>query len=625
MKYKILAVLFLSFIITKTFAQAPVNDVCSGALTVPVGINSICVTTKGSTLNATDNNEAGDCITGTERSVWYKFVATQTTTTLTVTGDAGFDPVVSVHNTCGSGTAPAGGTCTDLTGSAGTETLSLTGLTIGTTYFIQIHDFQGDNTAASTFSLCLTVPDPPVLNNTCANATTLVHGANCSFTPGSTINATDENATGDCTASGIGAPQNSVWYKFVATNDTAIVSVQGSFTTSDMVIGALTTCGTTVRPIGGSCTDATTGGGLEQMTLTGLTIGNTYFVQVHDYYAVATNFEICIASPITATGTGGATCATEAPVCTPLAFGASSAGSLAEAGNNYGCLTTQPNPTWFYAQMSSSGTINLNIASTSDIDYAVWGPYTTLTAAKAVCGSLPAPISCGYSTSANENATFTGNAGDVFVILVTNYSGAAQNIALTSVAGSTATLNCSIVLPVKLLNFTAALQSNNSALLQWATSTEINSKDFIIEKSQTGNNWITLGSVAAAGYSSVTKNYSFIDPKPFSGITYYRLKQVDLNSSFEYSDVRTVRTGKSGQIVLTPNPASSGVNIIMDKALTENTIVKIVNNAGQTMASLTMKKGEAQKYISLSGYAKGTYNVVIQNTQISETQKLVLN
>jgi len=144
---------------TITFTTAiapPANDICSGAISLTPG--ATCVGTAGSTAGATDNNETGDCVTGTENSVWYSFVAAATSQVVTVVGAVGFDPVVSAISTCGSATQPTGGTCTNATADAGTETLNLTGLTIGNTYYIQVHDNQGDALSSSTFTICVSLP-----------------------------------------------------------------------------------------------------------------------------------------------------------------------------------------------------------------------------------------------------------------------------------------------------------------------------------------------------------------------------------------------------------------------------------------------------------------------------------
>lgn len=130
------------------------NDKCSDAITLTSNPNT-CVTTTGSTIGARDNNETGDCTTGTEKSVWYRFQAVETTHVVTVDGRSGFNAVVNVINNCGSTTTPSGGGCVNNTFDNGIETLTLTGLTIGNYYLIQIHDYNGDETA-NAFTICVT-------------------------------------------------------------------------------------------------------------------------------------------------------------------------------------------------------------------------------------------------------------------------------------------------------------------------------------------------------------------------------------------------------------------------------------------------------------------------------------
>jgi hypothetical protein len=286
--YLFVLIVLLFGINSKIYAQVPVNDLCSGAITLTPGVT--CITTTGSTTGATDNNETGDCVTGTENAVWYKFVATATTHTITVDGITGFDAVLSVISACGSTTVPAGGACADFSGDGGIETRTLTGLTIGNTYYIQVHEYNGDLTANG-FTICIT--GPPA-NDICSGAITLSSGSTCSATTGSTTGATDNNETGDC----VTGTENAVWYKFVATSTTHTITVDG-ITGFDAVLSVISTCGTTTVPSGGACVDATGDGGIETRTLTGLTIGNTYYIQVHEFYGdqTANGFTICVTAP----------------------------------------------------------------------------------------------------------------------------------------------------------------------------------------------------------------------------------------------------------------------------------------------------------------------------------------
>ena len=129
------------------------NDRCANAFMLTS--NASCTTITGSTVGATDNNETGDCTDGTEEAVWYRFVASETSHTVTVDGAVGFDAVLGVNSACGSATTPTGGACVDATADGGIETRVLTGLTIGNTYYIQVYDYQGDN-FANAFTICVT-------------------------------------------------------------------------------------------------------------------------------------------------------------------------------------------------------------------------------------------------------------------------------------------------------------------------------------------------------------------------------------------------------------------------------------------------------------------------------------
>ncbi len=97
----------------------------------------------------------------------------------------------------------------------------------------------------------------------------------------------------------------------------------------------------------------------------------------------------------------------------------------APSGNNYGCLGSEPNPAWFYVEISQAGNINIALTNSNneDIDFAMWGPFASLPTALSNCGSLNAPIDCSYSTSASETANIPNSSvGQVYLLMITNYS-----------------------------------------------------------------------------------------------------------------------------------------------------------------------------------------------------------
>lgn len=94
-------------------------------------------------------------------------------------------------------------------------------------------------------------------------------------------------------------------------------------------------------------------------------------------------------------------------------------------------------------------------------------------------------------------------------------------------------------LPVRLLDFTGQLR-NNSVVLSWQTASEQNSKTFEIERSCDGITFTRIGVVPAAGISFLSRYYHFTDHGIMPGNNYYRLKQVDLDDQYVYSNVIVV-------------------------------------------------------------------------------------
>lgn len=147
------------------------------------------------------------------------------------------------------------------------------------------------------------------------------------------------------------------------------------------------------------------------------------------------------------------------PICTdsvlvfPLNFVANGTPPQAAVGPNYDCVAPQPNPSWFYFEASSSGDINMELLCNVDIDYVIWGPFTDLADATSNCATLgvapnPPPVDCNALGGINNNfPTITGaTVGDVYVMMVTNFSNQNNTFELTQISGTGGT-DCSIVVP----------------------------------------------------------------------------------------------------------------------------------------------------------------------------------
>ncbi|MCW8914129.1 MAG: PKD domain-containing protein, partial [Flavobacteriales bacterium] len=170
-------------------------------------------------------------------------------------------------------------------------------------------------------------------------------------------------------------------------------------------------------------------------------------------------------------------CNNSAPFCTStgVTFPAST-NTTAPVGPDYGCLGSQPNPAWYYLNISTGGNIDITLSNSAnvDIDFAAWGPFASQAAMQAaVCGGTSgSPIDCSFSAAANEIVSLPNTQpGEWYMLLITNFSGQPTNITATQTGGSGAT-NCAIL--CNMTGLTAVPGACNSANNQYDVTGTIN-------------------------------------------------------------------------------------------------------------------------------------------------------
>ena len=173
-------------------------------------------------------------------------------------------------------------------------------------------------------------------------------------------------------------------------------------------------------------------------------------------------------------------------------------------------------------------------------------------------------------------------------------------------------------LPIELLSFTAQ-KSNNSVDINWETSTEINNDYFILEKSKDAENWSYLSTIDAAGNSNTILNYIYKDINPYDGLSYYRLKQVDFNGMYKYSEIRSVNFDIRNNISIYPNPCEGTLYIKGD--IDNNEILSLYNENGKFIKQYVLTYDNNINSINLNNLPKGTYLIKIENKL---TQKIIL-
>ncbi|HEX4374367.1 MAG TPA: T9SS type A sorting domain-containing protein [Puia sp.] len=178
------------------------------------------------------------------------------------------------------------------------------------------------------------------------------------------------------------------------------------------------------------------------------------------------------------------------------------------------------------------------------------------------------------------------------------------------------------VLPVLLTGFNANL-SGNDVHVSWTTEQETNSDRFEIERSEDGVKWELIGTVAAKGNSSIVSNYSFNDNAPLNGINYYRLKMVNIDNSYNYSDIKIARTTAVSKISFFPNPAQSFVNVSLVQSENE-TSIQLLNISGQILQTQKVSGGTTVSF-NVQQYVKGIYVLRVMNSDgTSVSNKIVI-
>ncbi len=272
---------------------APSNDNIAGALTLPIN-PAPCTTYCGTyytSRNAT-NSGAGQagCTTTAgfeDDDVWFTFTANGTSYyTLTLRSSPAYDGVLQVLQ--GDGTTNIA--CVNATGAGLLESYTNNGLAAGN-YYVRVFHNAASFGGSGQFSLCLSEYVPPPANDNICGAVPLNPAATCTTTAGSTV-----SATASPQAACSGNPDDDVWYSFVPSSTTDIITVQslGSFNAHLQVYSSSdNTCTGILTQV--TCTNASSTGGSE--TFNGpWTLGSTYFIRIyHSAGSSATGqFTVCI-------------------------------------------------------------------------------------------------------------------------------------------------------------------------------------------------------------------------------------------------------------------------------------------------------------------------------------------
>lgn len=645
-----------TFTISRTCTAPPSNDAPCSATPATVNADLLCGSVTAGSTTAATNSGIVACAGTADDDVWFSFVATSTVhnfSLLNITGSVANMVHEIFSGACGSLTSIA---CSDPNSS------QFSGFVVSNTYYIRVYTNTATGGQTVNFNLCIGTPPPPPANDLCVNATSLPCGT--SNLAGSTTSASNIAHGTTCSMSNYG-----VWYSFVGDGNNTTITVNNSYDIELSISSG--SCGTFTNVV---CSDFP-----EDHTFTTVN-GVTYYVYVAGWLTGDTEtgtFDIsrtCAAPPVptcsdgiqngdeTAVDCGGTVCnpcivpaevcEDANPFCSDLVYNFPTTVDAGDAvvGPDYGCLGDQPNPVWYYLLVDANGDLEIEIASDcGDVDYAAWGPFSSTTcdnsdlttsgnfmyefygastysevdAFSAPSGNM---VDCSYDIDAIEYL-YISNAviGEYYVVLITNYDNCDGLLTFSQISGSGSS-NCNIVLPVKLMSFTAKAMENYN-ILDWQTATEVNNDYFVVESSTDMISFKEIGRVDGAGNSNNVLSYQFVDYTSFEKVVYYRLKQVDFDGVYTFSEIVAVKKTNEGEVNIYPNPATEVLFLDINSKEEAVYTIRYVNVLGATVQEKLVVAAGSNTYqlAEFKQLNSGIYFVQLinENNEVIKYQKIV--
>ena len=164
--------------------------------------------------------------------------------------------------------------------------------------------------------------------------------------------------------------------------------------------------------------------------------------------------------------------------------------------------------------------------------------------------------------------------------------------------------NFALPLPIQLINFEAIAKQSEVKLL-WSTASELNNDFFTVQRSQDAETWQDVTIVKGAGTRNFRTDYETMDGLPFSGVSYYRLKQTDFDKEFSYSPVRRVELNNEFQLKVYPNPSSGTFTVSTGFDITLDNI-RLINSVGQVIP-IQLQSDQSSTTVASQSVAPGIY------------------
>ncbi|HBG71709.1 MAG: hypothetical protein A2W93_06640 [Bacteroidetes bacterium GWF2_43_63] len=592
--------------------SAPSNDECVNATPLTVNAGTTCtVVTAGTVQCASASAQTNSCSGTADDDVWFSFVATNASHTISLLNIAGSvtDMYHSVYSgTCGSLTNIK---CNDA------DVSTISGLTIGETYYVRVYTYIGTAGQTTTFNICVSTSNvvSVVGSSTCENAVAFCASND---SPGVTFDITSDAVpapAGQCTYM-----ENPSWWYMQISQDGDL----------DMTIAS--SCGDVDFSCYGPFPNVT----CLASDLTNTTPSELFdnaFPEYHSTYnptseATTTISEIPLCEiDVLASPSGnlvdfsGSLSATEYLQIRNAVVGeyyiiiignwAGCAGTVSFNQTNFGApgagaadcnIVTQCNITSITATTTETGSTYTVSGDINFIDPPATG--TLKICDGTVCQTFTAPF------TSPQAYTLTGLIPD------------GLQHQLTATFSST-TVNCEKIsnytappstLPVNLLKLYASCQ-NSTAAVYWQTASETNNDYFLVEKRKGENEFYEIGRIEGAGNSNSLIDYLFIDENLWQGDNYYRLSQVDFDGTTTIYPIITLNCDNYTEVQPTmqayPNPFVDEVNVVIQNLDEGEFTLEIINELGKVVyqKKCIASNSEFRTLLNLYNLQPAVYNL----------------
>lgn len=160
------------------------------------------------------------------------------------------------------------------------------------------------------------------------------------------------------------------------------------------------------------------------------------------------------------------------------------------------------------------------------------------------------------------------------------------------------------VLPVRWIGLQVKANNKNQVFVNWQVADEVNNKGYHVEMSYDGQYWMDLGYIPAKTPTNTEVAYDFTFLKKMTGLTYFRIKQLDIDGKFSYSWVKKLDMDAQDDPFIWPNPVSNTFNIMSKDS---NAKIQVVNLGGKVTMTIPLKTGVNR--VDVSNLAKSIYTI----------------